>query len=310
MNTYLKTTGALVLAIASAACLASTASAQQIFWSNTGGFGNPGGGSIWTLDLDGGGGAQQVVGGLHRPIGVAVHNGSLYWAEDGHDAATSRIARSNLDGSGVQTVFSGVSNGFTNAQKMVIDPSGQIYFSDYFLGVITGNTAGAGYQVIGGSHDQYTSIDLNLGEGKIYYGDPTNNGMLNRMNLDGSVDEYVAGPLTAGNWEFNSHVIDQATGDLYYSDTAAHTITRLGDGTVASGLTSPFGIALLDDYLYWVGGGNLGRVGVDGLNDEILATGLDGTAFGVAVIPEPGAYAVAFGLMAGLLVLVRRRMRK
>lgn len=309
MKTYLKKTRAILLAATGAAFLAHSASAQQIFWANTGGFGNPGGGSIWTLDVGAGTGPQQIVSGLHRPIGVTVYNGSLYWAEDGHDSATSRIGTSNLDGSSDRTVFSGVDHSFTNAQKLVIDSTGQIFWTDYVLGVNTGNVNGTGYRVLGGGGSAYTSIDLDRSTGQVYYGDPTNNGMLYRMNSD-ETHENVAGPLTAGNWEFNSHVIDQVTGDLYYSDTAAHTINRLGDGTpVVSGLTSPFGIALLDDYFYWVGGGNLGRVGVDGLNAEILASGIDGTAFGVTVIPEPGTYAAIFGLFAGLLVLIRRRFR-
>jgi hypothetical protein len=302
----------LLLAVSGTCVFAASVSAQQIFWANTGGFGNPGGGSIWTLDLGSGAGAQQLVGGLHRPIGLAVHGGNLYWAEDGHDAATSRIGRSTLTGGDVSTVFSGVANSFENAQKLVIHPStGQIYWTDYFQGVLTGHVSGSGYQVLGGGASQYTSIDLHLGAGHIYYGDPTNNGMLRRMTLAGTGDEAVAGPLTTGNWEFNSHVLDQATGDIFYSNTATHSIHRLGDASpFATDLTAPFGVAIHDGFIYWVGGGNLGRVGLDGAGAAILASGIDGTAFGLTVIPEPSSYALLFASMAGLLILVRRKMRK
>lgn len=268
------------------------------------------------LDLDSGGGAQQLIGGLHRPLGVTVHDGQLYWAEDGHDANTSRIGRSNLDGSGVTTIFDGPTQGFTNAQMIAINPNtNQIYWTDYFSGVIRGNTDGTGYQVLGGGGDQFTAIDLHLGGDHVFYGDPTNNGMLHRMNLDGTGDQLVAGPLAADNWRFNSLVVDEATGQIYFSDTGENNIKRVehdGTGltTIASDLTSPFGISLLDDQLYWVGGGNLGRVGIDGTGAEILAPGIDPTAFGVTVIPEPGTYALLFGLGAGALILIRRRFRK
>lgn len=308
--------GGALAATAALAIMAPAADAQQVFWASSGGFGNPGGGAIFTTDLSGGGGVQQVVGGLHRPLGVTVHGGQLYWAEDGHDANTSRIARSNLDGSGVTTIFDGSTSGFTNAQMIAINSgTNQIYWTDYFDGVIRGNIDGTGYQELGGGGTQYTALDLHFGGGHVFYGDPTNNGVIHRMNLDGTGDQQVAGPLTANNWDFNSLVVDQATGDLYFSDAGANSIKRLNhDGgaetTIASGLTAPFGIALHDGQIYWVGGSKLGRVGMDGSNSEILASGISDTAFGVTVIPEPGTYALLFGIFALAAVAVRRRLRK
>lgn len=69
---------------------------------------------------------------------------------------------------------------------------------------------GTGYEVLGGSGAQYTSIDLDVSAGKVYYGDPTQNGLLFRMDLDGTPDEPVGGPFTGNNFEFNGHVIAEA----------------------------------------------------------------------------------------------------
>jgi hypothetical protein len=57
---------------------------RDIFWSETGGFGGPNLGLIYSAAFDGSEKAA-VATGLNRPIGLAVdpRNGHLYWAEDG-----------------------------------------------------------------------------------------------------------------------------------------------------------------------------------------------------------------------------------
>lgn len=319
-----KTSQALLPLLAGAAFLTTSASAQQIFWADDGGHGNPETGSIWTMTV-GGSGPTELYSGLNRPLGVAIDaaNGHLYWPEDGVNAGTSRIARANMDGSGgITNVFDEATHGFTNAQAVALRGS-TLYWTDFFGGVKTGQTNGTGYTTYAAGAPNLTAIDIHDAGNHIFYGQPnggTEGRGLYRMNLDGTGDQLVHAPMAEADWRFNTLAVDQATGQIYYGDTGENAIKRRDhDGsnveTITTDATAVFGITFFDDQIYWsgrgAGGGILGRVDTaPGSTSEILAADLPTTTnFGLAVIPEPGTYALLFGLGIGALVLVRRRFQ-
>jgi len=245
----------------------------------------------------------MIASSLNRPIGLAidVKNGHIYWAEDGFDPNTSRIVRANLDGSNPTTLFSEAEHGFTNAQMIGLDlKNGHVYWTDYHKGVIRGNLDGTGYTVLGGSAAaaQYTALALDLSHGHIYFSDPTQNGRLFRMDMDGGNNIEIARDLAADSWRFNSIALDVPNGHIYYPDAGTHQIKRMNlDGSNQTVLLSdpglnPYGIALgPDNSMYWVGGvgQRVGTASIDGISNVNLqlASTDTTTGFGMAVVYVP-----------------------
>lgn len=275
---------------------------QELFWSETGGFDGPNRGMIYSMAFDASG-RTLVASGLNRPIGLAidVKNGHIYWAEDGFEVNTSRIVRANLDGSEPTTLFSEAEHKFTNAQMLELDlRHGHVYWTDFHQGVIRGNLDGTGYTVLGGSPAAayYTALALDRLRNHIYFADPTQNGRLFRMNMDGGNRIEVAGNLAAEDWRFNAMTIDALNGYIYYPDAGTHEIKRMNlDGSnqipllIDLGLM-PYGIALgPNDMMYWVGGSGqrVGAAATDGLSNVNLYLGIPDTAtgFGIAAVYAP-----------------------
>ena len=136
---------------------------------------------------------------------------------------------------------------------------------------------------------------MDLVNGHIYYGDPTQLGLLFRMDLNGANDSQIAGPLSNGDYLFNSISLDVPNGHIYYTDLNAHQIKRMNlDGSNQITLTNdaglhPHGITLgAQGTLYWVGGlgQRLGTAKVDGvsnLNVRLVPLASD-FAFGIDVL--------------------------
>jgi hypothetical protein len=275
----------------------------QIFWTQTGGFVESQG-SVWAATIAGQG-KRTIATELSRPIGITLDegNGHVYWAEDGFGGQPSRIVRANLDGSDQAVLFSEHVEGFTNAQMLALDPANEhVYWTDYFLGVIRGNFDGTGYTILGGSGAQYTALDLDLVNGHIYYGDPTQFGVLFRMDINGGNDIELARDLAAENWRFNSIALDVPNGHIYYTDAGTHEIKRMDlDGSNQFPILSDLELPGLNPYgitfgsantLYWVGGlgQRLGTAGSDGSDPTWELVRLSGTtAFGIAVLPSAPA---------------------
>ncbi|CAN5171314.1 hypothetical protein BH23VER1_BH23VER1_14510 [soil metagenome] len=282
--------------------LCSTALAQDIFWSETGGFAGPNLGAVYTAAFDGSG-KSAIATGLNRPIGVDldVANGHVYWAEDGFDPNTSQIVRANLDGSDPVVLFSEAEHGFTNAQMLALDlANGHVYWTDYFAGVIRGDLDGTGYTLLAAAPtaDHYTALALDLANGHIYFADPTQFGILFRSDLDGGNGVELARGLADDNWRFNSIALDVPNGHIYYTDAGTDEIKRMdlqGANQVNvlndPGL-NPYGVTLRSDStMFWVGGlgQRLGTAATDGFsNVNLQVVSLDSsTAFGIAVMPAP-----------------------
>ena len=287
---------------------------REIFWSETGGFGGPNLGSVYSAAFDGSG-KVAIVTGLNRPIGLAldIKNGYIYWAEDGFGTTdNSRIVRANFDGSNPTPLFigrkvGGAADEFTNAQILALDlVNKHVYWTDYFKGVVRGNLDGTGYTLLGGSNEtaqavQYTALALDTKNGHIYYGDPTQNGRLFRMNMDGGNKIEIARDLATDSWWFNDISLDVRHGYIYYTDAGTHQIKRMNmDGSDQTVLLTdpglnPFGVALgPNEKMFWIGGTGmrLGTANIDGVSDVNLnlasadtTTGFDIAAVYVPVVP-------------------------
>lgn len=287
---------------------------REIFWSETGGFGGPNLGSVYSAAFDGSD-KVAIVTGLNRPIGLAldIKNGHIYWAEDGFGTTdNSRIVRANFDGSNPTPLFigrkvGGAADEFSNAQILALDlVNKHVYWTDYFKGVVRGNLDGTGYTLLGGSNEtaqavQYTALALDTKNGHIYYGDPTQNGRLFRMNMDGGNKIEIARDLATDSWWFNDISLDVRHGHIYYTDAGTHQIKRMNmDGSDQTVLLTdpglnPFGVALgPNQKMFWIGGTGmrLGSANIDGVSDVNLnlasadtTTGFDIAAVYVPVVP-------------------------
>lgn len=279
-----------------------TPTTTTIFWAEDGGFSGPELGSVWKANADGSG-KVSIASGLNRPIGVAIDhvNRHVYWAEDGWQDATypARIVRANFDGSGQTTLFSQGEHGFSNAQMIALDVArGHVYWTDYFLGVIRGNLDGTGYTVLGGASGsvQYTAIDLDLANNHIYFNDPTQMGVLFRMDYSGAGRVELARNLSAiDSWHFNTISLDVANNNIYYADAGTHEIKRIDlAGTnpaqiLVDPVAIPFGVAHgPDNTLYWLARAQrIAKANIDGSNytENIVGTGT--TPFGIALYTAP-----------------------
>ncbi len=130
---------------------------------------------------------------LH-PVGIALdlQQGKVYWTDlEGNLNGTGSVRRSNLDGSNVETLLTGIDEAYGLAIDSV---GGKIYWPDAATGRIQrANLDGSGLEdLVLGLHTP-TTIGLNLAEGRMYW---TNSGfggvgMIERANLDGTVLETV-----------------------------------------------------------------------------------------------------------------------
>jgi hypothetical protein len=253
-------------------------------------------GEIQTARADGTGRAT-LVSGLNRPIGIQVdqENGYIYWAEDGALGQTGngRIARTDLDGGNVTTLFAAVDGdiGLDNPQHIAIDPDGgMIYWADFTTGIYRGAIDGSGavQPVYVANWERYTNVALDLVNNHVYFGHPQR-GDLWRTDLNGDNFQWAATSLT-GNWGFNGLAVDPVAGKVYFPDTASVRSANL-DGSqsteLATALGVPLGVALAPDRqrIFYAerGGQSIGVVYTDGTQQQRLLTGL-GSPFGVAVI--------------------------
>ncbi|MDQ6631252.1 MAG: hypothetical protein M3Y82_05790, partial [Verrucomicrobiota bacterium] len=96
----------LLAAVCALALLTGRVDAQQIFWTETGGF-NQNLGSVWTAAFDGSG-KTAIATNVTRPFGIGLDaaRGYVYWAQDANGGQDSLIVRANLDGSNRTNLFS------------------------------------------------------------------------------------------------------------------------------------------------------------------------------------------------------------
>ncbi|HWQ90271.1 MAG TPA: hypothetical protein VN673_01275, partial [Clostridia bacterium] len=206
-------------------------SVPQVFWTETGGFSGPNLGSVWAASFDGNG-RTPIAAGLNRPIGIALDytNKFVYWAEDGFNSTMSQIVRAKFDGSGQTVLFSAADHGLMNSQMLRLDlANGHVYWIDFHFGVMRGNLDGSGFTMLGGHPGavKYTALDLDPVNRHIYYGDPTQMGVLFRMDFDGQNNIEIARTISTTDFAFNSIRLDVPNNHIYYIDTGTHEIRRM-----------------------------------------------------------------------------------
>ena len=220
--------------------------------------------------------------GIGEPVGATTTTASqtwkLYWADSG----TSKIQRSNLDGSGVEDL---VTTGLNFPAGLALDVSGdKLYWADSGTDKIQrSNLDGSGVEdLVTTGLDAPTSLALDVSGGKLYWTD-FGTDKIQRSNLDGSgVEDLVT---TGLEFPFGL-ALDVSGGKLYWTDSGTSKIQRSNlDGSgvedlVTTGLVAPFGLALdvSGGKLYWTDSGTdkIQRSNLDGSGvEDLVTTGLD-----------------------------------
>ena len=203
----------------------------------------------------------------------------MYWTDSG----TRKIRRSNLDGSGVEDVVTGLEN----PVGIALDVSGgKMYYwtaSDGVMGKIQrSNLDGSGVEDLVTGLFPTFGIALDVSGGKMYW--TAFPGRIRRSNLDGSVVENLVTGL-ANPWGI---ALDVSDGKMYWTDSNIYRrkIQRSNlDGSgvedlVTTGLESPSGIALdvSGGRMYWTDTGTekIQRSNLDGsVVEDLVTTGLE-----------------------------------
>ena len=165
----------------------------------------------------------------------------LYWT----DARTDRIQRSNLDGSDIRTLVTGLKQ----PRGIALDrDGGRMYWTDSVVDKIRrANLDGSHTEdlVVEGLKAPF-GIALDLARGKMYWTD-WGIDKIQRANLDGSQVEDL---VTEGLRTSQAIALDLAAGKMYWTDYGTDKIQRANlDGSevedlVTEGLKEPYGLTL------------------------------------------------------------------
>ena len=193
-----------------------------------------------------------------------------WWARSG---ASRSIMRANFDGTGRETLLSGL----TLLEDFAIHPGqGKLYFTDG--GVHRVNLDGTGRETLVPSLSWPNDLLIDFINSKLYWVDHRAD-KIQRANLDGSGLEDV---IDSGLSQPEGIALDVSARKIYWTDRALGHIQRAnfdGSGveTVLSGLTNPYSIKIDPQAakLYWteVSGGRVRRANLDGSGVEDVATG-------------------------------------
>ena len=255
------------------------AAAGKLYWADSGTD------KIQRANLDGSEVEDLVTEGLQSPRGLALPRTPstadnhppvavplLYWT----DARTDRIQRSNLDGSDIRTLVTGLKQ----PRDIALDrDAGRMYWTDSVVDKIRrANLDGSHTEdlVVEGLKAPF-GIALDLARGKMYWTD-WGIDKIQRANLDGSEIEDL---VTDGLNEPYGIALDVAGGKMYWTDWGADKIQRANlDGSevedLVTGLNQPRGIALdlAGGKMYWPDWGTdkIQRANLDGTQVEDLVT--------------------------------------
>ncbi len=207
-------------------------------------------------------------------VAVDAAGGTLYWG----NVSEGAIQRANLDGSGVETVVSGLS-GPTGIDLDLA--AGKIYWTD--LGetaaertIERANLDGSGVETVLAGLPLPQDVAVDPGAGHVYWTNP-DDGVIRRANLDGSsVTDVLTGLNAPGGL-----ALDVSGGKLYWGSVGDIAIQRANlDGTGLESIASftPAAALAVDPSggtLYWAGwvDGTVRRAGLDGSTPTPLSFG-------------------------------------
>ena len=261
-----------------------------------------GGGTINRASLVDGSGATTIIasvgGSVPTDVELDLAGGKLYWSVDS-PAATAGVRRSNLNGTGVETLVSQVL--LDSFVAPAVDP------------LVTA--------------DDVSGIELDLVGGRVYYASGVG---LNSIPLSGvSAAADAVNHFTVATGDVTKIAIDFGSSEVYFTDNSGSKVRKrgLGGGAITEisdrGFGRPTGIALdLPEGKVYFGDTS----GVSG-RGEILAAATDGSdsaapdvllSFGSTLyspfdlelgpIPEPSTAALLVGV--ALTEFLRSRSRK
>ena len=208
------------------------------------------------------------------PIAEATEN-KIYWA----DSSDGKIRRSNLDGSTVEVVLSGLGS----PQEIALDISGsKVYWIEKGSGKIRrANLNGTAVEDLLVGLDDPVYFALDVSGGKMYWVERGSD-KIRRANLNGTAVEDL---VTSGLDLDGGIALDTTNGKMYWTNWYTGDIRRANlNGTAVedllTGLNNPTGIALdvSGGKMYWVeqGSDKIRRANLNGTNVEDLVTsGLD-----------------------------------
>jgi len=232
--------------------------------------------ALYRADLDGTDVQTLTNTTTSTPLGVAVDPaaGKMYWSED-----SGIICRANLDGSGVEELYSG----YALPYSLTFEPNSRMLYWPERDGEI--HRAGAdGIRTLVSGAGAVAGIALDLADGKVYWAEK-DAGAIRRAGLDGSNAENV---LTGLSQPF-AVAVDSAAGKLYWSQWGDETVHEAnldgsGDHVLLEdvGLTSCLSIEPDIRMLYWseMDSGLVQRIGLDILTPLV---GNQDTAAGIAL---------------------------
>lgn len=232
---------------------------DRLYWTDRGN------GKIQYGDRDGLSLDQDLLTSPAAPYGLAVDpvNDKLYWTNRGSGSGASigpgKIQRSNLDGSNVEDLITGISGGLPTGIALDVS-GGKLYWSDDFGGIHRADLDGSTQETLPidslNSSDIITDIALDLSNRKIYWSHMGAMSAIGRANLDGTGDDYlvVAGDLPTSAFFPLGIAVAPSESKLYW--TSPNSVSRSQskiysaglDGSnpvaVVSSVESPFGIAV------------------------------------------------------------------
>jgi DNA-binding beta-propeller fold protein YncE len=219
--------------------------------------------------------------------GVAVdpNGGKMYWT----DISTDTIKRANLEGSGVESLFttSGPPPSSSPLGIALDLAGGKMYWTEDETDIESGKIRRANLDGSGAEELITTGlinprgIALDVSGGKMYWTDSDTN-KIQRASLDGSGAEEL---ITTGLIYPRGIALDVSGGKMYWTDPGTDKIQRANlDGNevedlITTGLSNPECIALdlVAEKMYWTDSGadKIQRANLDGNEvEDLITTGL------------------------------------